>query len=230
MATKNSGGAARALPPITVNKMRDAAQLMERRVLEDTSIFSQRIREYRAARATGSERGLTPDEAVQLTSGVIPALVEAGNTEAAENPEALAVKFQNSDLKARDVVPQSEVLLAAGLATAPALLETVSQLVALIEMPAVRYKKAKAEDTLDDAIREDAEAFGDLDLADGRARAAAALEHFQKAAGATAGEAVGLLRDMIGQAIAQATEIDLSEISPFSSLTGSPPPMGGPET
>lgn len=229
MATKNSGGATKTLPPITVGKMGDASHLMERLVLEKTSIFSERIRDYRAARTTGSERGLTADESVQLTSGVIPALVEAGNAEAAENPEAIAVKFQNSDLRASDPIPQGEVLLAAGLATAPALLDAVGQLVALIEMPNARYKKAKTDDTLDDFIREDAAKLEDLELSDGRARAAAALAHFQTAAGSTAGEAIGLLRDMMGQALAQATAIDLSEVSPFTSLIGSPPPMDGAE-
>lgn len=159
-----------------------------------------------------------------------PYYCTADDVRTAANPEAIAVKLQNSDLRSRDVVPQSEVLLAAGLATAPALLDAVKQIVALVEMSDARYKTAKKNDCLEEAIEQDAEKLDDLELSEGRARAAAALAHFQKAAGSTAGEVVGLLRDMMGQALAQATAIDLSEVSPFSSLTGSPPPMDGPET
>lgn len=226
MAAKKPAGA-KPLPPITVGKMREAAELVERLVIENTSLFSTRIREHREARAEGSERQLTQQEAAQLAASVVGALAEAGNTDAVNNPEKLAAKFQKSDLRAVDAVPQSEVLLAAGLATAPAILVAVAQLVALIEMDADTYREARESGKLDDAIKQAATALDDLPLEEGRDRAGAALDHFQTAAGAQAGEALGLIRDMMGQAIAQATAIDLSEQPSSPSLTGSPPPTDG---
>lgn len=214
----------KSLPPVTVGKLADASRLIERLITENTSIFSDRIREYREVRATGSERSLTAEEAAQIASGLAGA---AGDQ--ASDIASFTAKIQQSDLKAVDQVPQEEMLLVAGLGTAPAALEAVQQMIALIEMPTADYRSAKESDTLDDEIRKSARSLDDLSLEEGRARASAALTHFQEAAGAQAGEVIGLIRDMMGQAIAQAASSDLSNLSPFSSLTGSLPPTDGTE-
>lgn len=226
MAAKKAEGAS-VLPPLKVAKMAEIGRLIERMVTENTSVFSTRMREYREARAEGSERPLTAHEASQVASGMIEAAVAIGHEIGSDDLPAFVQRFQDSKLRAVDVVPQQEVLLAAGVSTAPMLIEAVAQLVALIEMPEDRFRDARESGSLPETIKQDAAAFDDLDLAEARARASTALEHFQKAAGATAGEVVGLLRDMLAQAMTQAAGMDASETSPFTSLTGSPPPMDG---
>lgn len=223
MAAKKAEGAAPALPPIMVGKFEDIAKLIEQLVLEQTSVFGENIQRYREERRKTSERPLTPAEAGQVAASWAEAM---GIEEVGDAGEALA-SIQKSDLRASDDVPTQELLLAAGLATAPALIDSVKTLVALIEMPNDEHEAASEDGNLREALAERAKEFRKIELGEARARASAALAHFQVAAGAASGEALGLVREIAVQALSQALKDNPT--SAFASLTGSLPSTDGPE-
>lgn len=228
MGTADTGASAAALPPITVGKMEDAAALIERLVSENTSIFAANVAEYRETRRQSSERPLSAAEAGQVAAAMVSVLDESGVTHGlTENPGETLKGIQDSGLRAMDEPSVQEVLLAAGLATAPALLGAVSRLVALVELDNGEHEKHAEAGTLDEHLDECARTMRTASLLDGRARAKAALDHFQDAAGAAPGEAWSLVVRAIGQAMGQAVAISPELGSAFSSLTGSLAPTDG---
>ncbi len=228
MATKQTGEGRPALPPVTVAKLEDGARLIERLVQENASIFGENIRKYREERRESSTRPLTAAEAAQVAAAMGSVVEENGGVSPlAENPGKVLADLQNSELRAVDEVPVQEVLLAAGLATAPAVLSATKQLVALIEMPSDAHREAREGGTLDTAIDADAKTLDYLELTEGRDRARLALDHFQSAAGAAEGEGLSLIVNMIGQALGQAVQAAPNLGSAFASLTGSPVPTDG---
>jgi hypothetical protein len=140
----------------------------------------------------------------------------------------VAVEVQESGLRGYDEPEPVEILLRAGVATAPAALASVLRFVALVEMPADQFMAAREADELDAALDTAVKAmeYTDLDGPQGmRARAVMAFEHFGRAAGAE-GKALSLFPRALWQAVQQATS-SLGLVRAPSSLTGSPPRMDG---
>lgn len=223
-ATRRNGGAAEsrpALPPVTVAKMRAATELIERLATEKTSVFIDHQQAYRERHRSASSRPLSADEAAAVAAGL------AGQMQG--DPVTLAERVQRSELRAYDEPEPQEVLLAAGLATAPAFLDVALELVALVEMPAGDFEEACEAGLLDDRLRLLAEELAVLELSEARGRAQACLEHVGRASGQAPGEALGLIGRVVGQAWleAQKTILKINETRRGSSLTGSLEPTDG---
>lgn len=208
------------LPKITPARFKEAMLLVERIVDENTDVFIERGQEYRRKHREGTSRPLTAAEAAQVAT----AMSAAFDGDLAD----LAVRVQDSDLRAYDQPDPREVLLAAGVATAPAFLDAVMRLVALIEMPDQQFRDAREDETLNEALETAVKDLEYVDLrTDGRTRASAAMEHFAAAAGVDSGKALGLVTRSLWQALSQAMT-HLAPTSTSSSLTGSPPSTDGP--
>lgn len=209
------------LPPVTVARFDEAMGLVEQLAGEETvSIFVTKGQEYRDIHREGSERRLTAMESAQVAAGMASGV--------GLPPVTLAVAVQESDLRAYDEPEPMELLLRAGIATAPAAMGTVKRFVALIEMSPGVFEEAREAGTLSRDLDAAAEAMATVPLKDARERAQCALEHFADAAGAAPGKAWGLLAQAMWQAISQAIDSLGLQRGP-SSLTGSPPSTAGIE-
>lgn len=218
-----SGGQSRALPPLTVARFEQCTLLMERLVDENTDVFVGRMQAYRERQRSASSRRLTPDEAAGVAAGL------AASLEADADLVQVAEDVQAGELRAVDEPSAHEVLLAAGVATAPAFLNAALRLVALIELPADVFEAAYEDDTLDTAIEDHVKDLRALDLDEARARAVSALDYLSVKAGAGSGEGLRLLTRSVWQALNQAAEQMTPQIlSGLSSLTDSAPPTDGP--
>ncbi|HET6502102.1 MAG TPA: hypothetical protein VFG87_15205 [Amycolatopsis sp.] len=210
-----------ALPPVTIARLEEALGLIDELVDEQTDVFVAKGHEYRERHRAGTERRLTAFEASQVA-----AAMTSGD---GLPPVTLAVAVQESDLRAYDEPEPLELLLRAGVATAPGWMDAVKRFVALIEMDPTVFREARENETLDEALTTAvaAMAYTDLDGPDGmRVRSQHALEHFAEAAGAGPGKAGGLLVRALWQAVEQATSSLGLQRGP-SSLTGSPPSTDG---
>lgn len=218
---KSPAAVRRSLPPITVARFDEALQLVEAIVDEQTDLFIAKAQDYRERHRAGTERGLTATEAGQLAASMSAVV--------ASPPVDVAVALQQSDLRGYDEPEPVELLLRAGIATAPAFMAAVQRFVALIEMPAGEFRAAREDARLDQALDAAVEAmeYEDLSGTDGaRERAQRAFEHFATDAGATPGKALSLLPRALWSAVEQATSA-LGLRRAQSSLTGSLPSMDG---
>lgn len=217
--TKKTAGGDR-LPAVTVARFKAAMQLMERIVDQNTDLFIRKQREYRERARKGTTRALSAADAASVAAGLAAATDE--------DPVELAVRVQDSGLRASDDPQPMEVLLAAGLSTAPALMEAAQRLVALLELPADEFEEAYDAGTVYEVIEEPAKALERLDLTEGRERANAAFHHLAREANAPSGEVLRLLTQAVWQAFNQAAEqMALNMSSGLSSLTGSLDPTAG---
>jgi hypothetical protein len=210
-----------ALPVVTVARFEAATSLVETLFDENADLFIGKMQAYRERAREGTSRALTAQEAAGVAAGLASAM-------AADSPVAVAEQVQASGLRAVDEPAALEVLLAAGVSTAPAFLRAALRLVALVEMPADEFEAAYDTGALDAAL--DA-AVGELkkaDLEDARERAVAALDHLGSKAGVGSGEGLRLLTTAVWQALNQAAAQMAPGIgSGLSSLTGSLEPTDG---
>lgn len=202
-----------ALPVVTVARLEKVGELLERLFDQNVELFVRKGQEFKDTHREGTSRPLFADEAAQLAVGL---------TEAEGDRVATAEGLQASSLRAYDEPDRMDILMAAGLATAPALLAAVRHVVALLEMPAETFKAAHRDSGLEEAIEAAAEELLDVEISEARARAAAALEHYAKAAGFDAGEAWRLPVQSVWQALVQAVR-QLDTASPLSQLIDSAP-------
>lgn len=220
-APVNGAPAVTGLPPVTVGKFEDIGGLLEQLVEEKTSVFVESLHRYRTAHRDGTARPLTATETAVVAGAAAAALTE----EQRENPGATLAGIQQSDLRAYDEPGEQEVLLAAGLSTAPAFVDAARRVVALIEMPRREYEEACESDSLAEAIDAASNGLRDLRLVDGRARAVAALKHLAAEVGEPGeGKGWGLIAQMVVQALRQA----VTDSFPGSS-TALRGPTGGDE-
>lgn len=223
MAAQSKGEGQTALPPMSVGRVADCMRLVEALVSENIELFGGNIAKHRDARRQSSERPLSGIEA----AGVAAALgVDPESDDAVKRIE----EVQASGLTATDEVPMQEVLLVAGVSTAPAAIEAACKLVVLVEMPDDEYRAAReaGEDKLREAIDKAAKAFElDTPAGEGRERGKLALDHFQIAAGVDSGEARSLIFRTVLEALGQAVENSPKLGSTLASLTGSLEPTDG---
>jgi hypothetical protein len=201
------------LPPVTVNRVEQAATLLERLFDENVSLFIRKGQEFRDKHRESTSRPLFAEEAAQLAAAL---------ADTDEERVAVAEQLQAGSLRAYDEPQRTDILLAAGLATSPALMAAVRKVVALVEMPADTFKTACVDDALDQKINEAAVELGELELDEARARAGAAMEHYAKAAGFSSGEAWRLPVQSVWQALVQAVN-QTATGSPLSQLIDSAP-------
>lgn len=217
-----ASGNTRALPPLTVARFEQCTLLMERLVDENTDVFVGRMQAYRERQRAATNRRLTPDEAASVAAGLAASLTDDADL------VGVAEDVQSGELRAVDEPSSHEVLLAAGVATAPAFLNAALRLVALIELPADIFEAAYEDETLDTAIELHVKDLRALDLDEARARAVSALDYLSQKAGAGSGEGLRLLARVVWQALNQAAEQMTPQIrSGLSSLTDSQPPTDG---
>lgn len=209
------------LPVLTVARFEEALALIERMVAQDKSVFIAHAQAYREEHRDKTLRPLNAVEAASVAAGFLDERL----------PEDRAAAFQaHEGLKAYDEPQPLEVLLAAGLSTAPAFLRAALRVTALIELPAQTFEQAREAGQLDAAVDQQAETLRALSLDEARTRAGAALEHFGAAAGVKPGEAMGLLGRSVWQALTQAmSEVNQSMLASASSWsTDSPASTDGP--
>ena len=213
------------LPPVTVARFQEATRLIEVLVDENTDLFIDRMASYRERARAGSARRLTPAEAAQVAAAIGGAMDQDAGQVA-----QLAGKIQKGSLRTVDEPNPQEVLLAGGLATAPAFIAAALQVVALLELPAETFEAAREAGTLRDEVAAAAKVLADLPLADARARAARAMQNLAEGAGTSEGEAWSLLTSTVRQAFDNAllTMADRMQTAPLESLTGSPETTDGP--
>lgn len=220
-AARKPAARRRSLPPLSVAHFEEAMRLVEALVEEQTDVFVAAGQRYRERHREGTERRLTAQEAAQIASAMASA--------EGLPPVAVAVAVQESDLRGYEEPEPREILLAAGVATAPAAIGAVKRFVALIEMTTADLEAAhdlgRLEEELDERVK--AMTYASLDGPDGmRDRASAAWLHFAQAAGSSTGKALGLLLQAWLQALEQSmTSLGFQRAS--SSLTGSPPDTTG---
>lgn len=228
-ATKTRAGAngrrsdAPRLPAIRVARFREAVALLDRLVEEKTDVFLGAAQRFRQRHHEATSRALTAVEAVQIASGIL------GETDQL----ATAEKVQASELRGYEDPQPQEVLVAAGMATAPAFMDAATRLVALLELPDDVFRQAREDETLDEAIDARVKELDELPMPEARARARAALDHLAKAAGASSsGEAWGLLTRTVGQAFSHAMVAfaPILQGAEHVSLTGSLPNTDGQST
>lgn len=220
-AARKPAAVRRSLPPLSVAHFEEAMSLVEVLVEEQTDVFVAAGQRYRERHREGTERRLTAQEAAQIAAAM-------ASTEGLP-PVAVAVAVQESDLRGYEEPEPREILLAAGVATAPAAIDAVKRFVALIEMTAGDLEAAHDAGNLDEVLDERAKAmtYVSLDGPDGmRNRAGAAWLHFAQAAGSSTGKALGLLLQAWLRAMEQSMTSLGFQRAP-SSLTGSPPNTDG---
>ena len=217
--TQATGG--ERLPVVTVARFEAASKLIEQLVEQNTDTFVEKMHAYRERQRAGTSRALSAAEAAQVAAGLATDLEPAERVKVAEDVQA-------SGLRAVDEPSPQEVLLAAGLSTAPAFLDAALRFVALIELDADTFAEAYDAGTLDEALAPAIAVLRELPLEDARVRAAAALDHLGSKAGVASGEGVRLLIQTMWQALQQAAnQMAPSLSSGLSSLTGSLEPTDG---
>lgn len=213
--------AGRRLPPMTVARVKEASILIERLVSEKTDVFLRHVADYKEKHRAASTRSLTPQEAAQIAAAMAEAIIAEGGS-----PVETATEVQQSELRAYDEPGRREVLFRAGIATATEAIDAACKLVALVEMPAEKFREAREGDYLAEEIADAAAELEELEAGEARERATAALEHFATATGRPKGEAWGLLVRVVVQALSEAVQMssssETSTTEPsLSSLVGS---------
>lgn len=208
---------------ITVARFEAAMLLLEELVAENTDLFIGKIHEYREKHRAGTDRALSPEEAAQVAAALSVAMTEG------RDPVQVAADVQASDLRAYDQPGQTEILVAAGVSTAPAFIKAALRLVALLELPEDEFEAAYDAETLPAAIDGGVKELRKLDLAEARIRAKSALELLAEKSGAESGEGLRSLVQVVWRALNQAVQMGPGESSALSSLTGWDAPTAGAE-
>jgi hypothetical protein len=217
-AGKKPAAPQRVLPEPSVARFEILLEEVERMVKENTSVFAQAAQDYREEHRAVTSRALTPLEAAQIASGVLDD----------RTPEDRTAAFQaHEGLRAYDEPQPQEVLLAAGVATAPAFLRVALRVTALVELDDTRFEEAMENGTLDGALDEGIAGLRKLSLQEARERAGAALEHFSRAAGADPKASWSLIGRSVWQALQQALSQAMPDPSGSSSLIASQPSTDG---
>lgn len=217
-------GAAGKKPVLTVARFEQAMVLLEQLVDENTDLFIGKMQQFRDKHRDGTDRRLNAEEAAQVAAALSAAIDEEDR-----DSVALAESVQKSELRAYDQPSQQEVLLAAGVSTAPAFINAAVRLVALLELPEAEFEEAYESGSIDEAVEVAARDLRQLDLEDARKRAASALDLLASKSGAGSGEGVRSLVAAVWRALTMAAEATTpSEGSGLSSLMGSLEPTDGP--
>lgn len=208
--TSPAGG---TLPPVTVSRFEQVTLLIQRLASEKTDVFVAAMGDYAQQRRHATARGLTHTEAAAAAAQIAQQL---GRTDVG----AVAAEIQQSGLQASDPPEPRELLLAAGVRTAPAFLDVALQVCALIEMDADSFDAAVEGARLDGAIDDLTTQLRRLPMSEARARAGRALEHFtRETTGGSPGEAWSLLTGTVWEAIRAAiTSLDGSASSSSTRL------------
>lgn len=197
MADNVDGGSTTVLPPITLARFTHVAELLEQLLAEKTSVFAGHANRYRREYRARSERPLTAAETGQIASAMSASLEDS-------DPAAALKAVNQEGLTVSDDPSPTEVLIAAGIATAPAFIDSVKRLAALVEMPADKFEAAREAGSLDVAIVEGVKAWDQLDIQEARERAKAVLEHVSVGIGGDPKALTGQIGRMLLQAVTQA--------------------------
>lgn len=220
------GAAGRGKKPagvVTVARFEQAMLLLEQLVDENTDLFIGKMHSFREKHRDGTDRPLTAEEAAQVAAALSAAI-----TEEDRDSVALAESVQKSELRAYDQPSGREVLLAAGVSTAPAFVNAALRMVALLELPEPEFETAYDAGTVDEAVEAKCVELRKLDLEEARTRASDALDLLAQKSGAGSGEGVRSLIAAVWRALNMAAEATTpSEGSGLSSLMGSLEPTGG---
>jgi hypothetical protein len=203
-------------PKLSVAKVEQAGVLLEHIVDENVDLFVRKGQEYRDKHREGTARHLTPVELGQLAAAMGRTL-----TEVKEDVDDAGIRYW-------DEPDRNEVLVAAGVATAPAFVQAAMRFVALIEMPDDVFARAYMAETLDDAIMEAADAARFEDVKTMRARAGRAMDYFADGVADRSGKGLALIAQTVIQGLGQA--MSHLEPSESSSLTDSAASTGGSPT
>ena len=222
-APKGASKAGAQNTKITVARFESAMLLLEELVAENTDLFIGKIHEYREKHRAGTDRALSPEEAAQVAAALSVAMADE------RDPVQVAADVQASDLRAYDQPGQTEILVAAGVSTAPAFIKAALRLVALLELPEDEFEAAYDAETLPAAIDGGVKELRRLDLAEARTRAKTALELLAEKSGADGPEGLRSLVQVIWRALNQAVQMSPGERSGLSSLTGWDEPTAGAE-
>lgn len=201
------------LPPVTVARFEQVTLLIQRLAQEKTSLFLAAMRDYQAQHQDATGRPLTHVEAASVAGTLAQQIGR-------EDVAAVAGEVQQSGLRVHEPPEPRELLLAAGIRTAPAFLDVALQVCALIELPADQFDAELDTGALDDAIADRANVLRKIPMGEARDRASAALEHFaRESTGASLGEAVRLLTGTVGQALKEAIDQMTGSASSSSTLS-----------
>lgn len=204
--------AAPALPPLTVARFEEALRLVDRLYEANVDTALARLQDYQERHRSATGRPLTAEEAVRWAAVAHDILKHEHHTPA---------ELQQSGLREYDPAGPWELLVAGGLATAPALLDAFLEFVALVEMDADKFRQAYDSDMVAEAVSRDAQQFAHLPITEAKERIRLALEHFTAFQDGEPGEALRSLIQTVTGALEQAVVRVSSETSQRSSSTGS---------
>jgi len=209
---------------VTVARFEQAMLLLEELVDENTDLFIGKMQSYKAKHRDGTDRPLTAEEAAQVAAALSAAIEE--------DAVQLAERVQGSELRAYDQPGNREVLLSAGVSTAPAFINAALRLVALMELPQAKFEAAYDGEALTAAIDESVKELKQLDLEVARKRASAALDLLASKSGAGGGKGLSSLIQVVWRALNQAAEAAAPTVESLalSSLTASPEATDGIDT
>lgn len=215
------------LPVVTVARFEQALRLIDRVYEANVDSTLRRLQDYRDRHREVSQRPLTAEEAVRWAAVARDILQQQAEQEGAAGWEPS--DLQQSGLFEYDQPQPPELLVAAGLATGTALLDACRQFVALIEMPADRFREAYDSDVVAEAVDQDAQALAHVDLKEAKQRTSAALAHFAAFQDGEPGEVMRSLIQTVTGALEQAVVRTIRETSsPQGSATASAESTGGP--
>src|SRR5689334_5035363 len=121
-----------ALPPIEVGRFKEATRLLEQLALEKADVFLRAQQSYRERHAAvHGERRLNAQEAAQIAAAM---------TADGADPVELAERVAGSELRAQDRPSVQEMLVVAGAATAPEMVDIGMRLFVLLRLPADEFR------------------------------------------------------------------------------------------
>lgn len=216
---KRAGAKAPALPEISNAKFRALLRMLDEIVERNTDVYVEHGREFSDKKRAGTGRDWTAADLGPIARGLDTNLADARQ------------QVVDAGLRAHDEAGDSEILIAAGIGTAPELYDEILRLTLLAEMSTDDFNVARRGD-LDAVLDAALEALDDLPLTETRERAGRAWAHIATALGYQPGKAWGLIAKTIWRVISQGMET----METPSLLTSSSPPSidspadtGGPE-
>jgi hypothetical protein len=210
------------LPVMSVQRFEESLELVERIAKEERGGFLREMQAFRQEHRDITQRPLTATEAAEIAS-TLAAMVN-------ERPSpGDASEAQGSDLYVYEDPAERDVLVAAGMATAPALVRAVRRFVALMEMSEVEFEQACEAGQLPTLTDEHAKALGKVSMSEARERQSRAMSHWAKEVGVGSGEVMRRLVETVMGALEQAAIRVSAQASPARShlSTSSPAPTDG---
>lgn len=219
---RGAGAKAPALPVIANAKFRVLMRMLDAIVDRNTDIYVEHGRKFSDKKRAGTSRDWTAADLGPLARGLDTNLADARQ------------QLVDAGLRAHDDAADTEILIAAGIGTAPELYDELVRLTLLVEMSIDDFNVARrdGDEALNATLEDLLQTLDDVPLAEVRERVGRAWAHIAEALGYQPGKAWGLIAKTIWRVVSQGMETMEPPLPPTSSSTqstDSPAATAGPE-